>query len=415
MSKADWAARILQDERFIEVMNELKELEIQKFRSTDYSDMELREQAYLRLRVLEDIEGYIQGLTNQKLIDAKRWKILQSVQGGSLYNYGNENMSDTESTTPEGSAQLDVNGAANAILGLMGTDDGSEQEQPEQRTESNDSDAESEEYEESEESEVEQEEADEPEEHQTFRVKAAGEERDVTLDELIKSYQLGTDYTKKSQAVAEERKAVEAERHAVQEAKQLRDTYAERLQYIEQALMQPQETENLEYLKETDPIGYAVKVAEMSQREKQLAQVRAERQQIAQQQEYDRQQQLRATVAQEAEKLVSALPAYADPVKGEAIRKEIRSYGKQAGFSDDELANVFDSRAVLTLYKAMQYDKLKASQPAIAKKVNDAPKAMKPGVSNPRDSGAEDIKKLKARARQSGKISDAAAAFERFL
>jgi hypothetical protein len=76
MSKADWAARMLQDERFIEVMNELKELEIQKFRSTDYSDMELREQAYLRLRVLEDIEGYIQGLTNQKLIDAKRWKIL---------------------------------------------------------------------------------------------------------------------------------------------------------------------------------------------------------------------------------------------------------------------------------------------------------------------------------------------------
>jgi hypothetical protein len=76
MSKADWAARILQDERFIEVMNELKELEIQKFRSTDYSDMELREQAYLRLRVLEDIEGYIQGLTNQKLIDSKRWKIL---------------------------------------------------------------------------------------------------------------------------------------------------------------------------------------------------------------------------------------------------------------------------------------------------------------------------------------------------
>ncbi len=76
MSKSDWAARLLQDERFIEVMNELKELEIQKFRSTDYSDMELREQAYIRLRVLEDIEGYIQGLTNQKLIDAKRWKIL---------------------------------------------------------------------------------------------------------------------------------------------------------------------------------------------------------------------------------------------------------------------------------------------------------------------------------------------------
>lgn len=324
-------------------------------------------------------------------------------------------MSDTGTNNPEGTGQLDVGSAANAILGLMGGDEGSDKEQPELQADANDSEVESEEYEESEESEVEQEEADEPEEPQKFRVKAAGEEREVTLDELIKSYQLGTDYTKKSQAVAEERKAVEAERQAVQEAKQLRDTYAERLQYIEQALMQPQETENLEYLKETDPIGYAVKVAEMSQREKQLAQVRAERAQIAQQQEYDRQQQLRATVAQEAEKLVGALPEYADPVKGEAIRKDIRSYGKQAGFSDDELANVFDSRAVLTLYKAMQYDKLKASQPAIAKKVNDAPKALKAGVSQPRDSNAEDIKKLKARVRQSGRVSDAAAAFERFL
>jgi hypothetical protein len=40
---------------------------------------------------------------------------------------------------------------------------------------------------------------------------------------------------------------------------------------------------------------------------------------------------------------------------------------------------------------------------------------MKSGVSQPRDSNAEDIKKLKARAKQSGRIADAAAAFERFL
>ena len=62
-------------------------------------------------------------------------------------------MSDTESTSPEGSAQLDVGSAANAILGLMGSDDGSEQEQPEQELEANNSEAESEEYD----SEVEQE------------------------------------------------------------------------------------------------------------------------------------------------------------------------------------------------------------------------------------------------------------------
>jgi hypothetical protein len=322
-------------------------------------------------------------------------------------------MSDTPNTTPEGSGELTVEGAANAFLSMMNREDGSEQEQPESASEANESEAESDE---SYESEVEQEDDDgEQEEPQKYRVKAAGEDKEVTLDELIKSYQLGTDYTKKSQAVAEERKAVEAERHAVQEAKALRDQYAQQLGIIEQMLNQPQETENLDYLKETDPIGYAVKVAELSQKEKQLAQVRAQREMISQQQEYDRQQQMRQMIATESEKLVAVLPEFADPSKGEVIRKDIRTYGKQMGFSDDELANVFDSRAVLTLYKAMQYDKLQSAKPGITKKVSEAPKAIKPGVSKPRDSNSEEIRKLKSRAKSTGSVKDAANVFERFL
>lgn len=323
-------------------------------------------------------------------------------------------MSDTPNTTPDGSGELTVEGAANAFLSMMNQEDGSDKEQPKSASEANESEAESEDS--YEESEVEREDDDgEQEEPQTFRVKAAGEEREVTLDELIKSYQLGTDYTKKSQAVAEERKVVEAERHAVQEAKALRDQYAQQLGIIEQMLNQPQEAEDLDYLKETDPIGYAVKIAEMSQKEKQLAQVRAQRDYLSQQQEYDRQQQMKQMVSAESEKLVAVLPEFADPSKGEVIRKDIRAYGKQVGFSDDELANVFDSRAVLTLYKAMQYDKLQSAKPGITKKVSEAPKAIKPGVSKPRDSNSEETRKLKARAKSSGSVRDAASVFERFL
>jgi hypothetical protein len=195
----------------------------------------------------------------------------------------------------------------------------------------------------------------------------------------------------------------------------MRDQYAQRLELIEQMINQPQQAEDLDSLKETDPIGYAVKVAELSQREKQLAQVRAERERISQQQEYDRQQQMRQMVAAESEKLVAAIPEFADPSKGEVIRKDIRTYGKQMGFSDEELANVFDSRAVLTLYKAMQYDKLQSSKPAVNKRVQEAPKVLKPGVSKPRDSNSEELKKLKARAKSSGRVADAASVFERFL
>jgi hypothetical protein len=300
-------------------------------------------------------------------------------------------------------------------MGLMGTEEGSEQEQPETQLEANDSEAESEEAEVQEESEVEQDEGeDEQEEPPKYRVKAAGEEREVTLDELIKSYQLGTDYTKKSQAVAEERKAVEAERQRIEEAKYLRDQYAERLQVIEQMLNQQPETENLDYLKETDPIGYAVKVAELSQREKQLAQVRAEQARIAEQQQREQQEQLGQVVQAESRKLAEVIPEYADPQKGETLRRELREFGLKAGFSEQELANVYDSRAVLTLYKAMQYDKLQSAKPSITKKVNEAPKVIKSGVSQPRDS-SDEMKKLKARAKQTGRVADAARAFERFL
>lgn len=328
-------------------------------------------------------------------------------------------MSDTQGMAPEqGSAELTVGSAANAILGLMGAEEGSEQEQLEQQAESNDSEAESEEYEaQAEDSdEVEQEESeDEPEELPKYRVKAAGEEKEVTLDELIKSYQLGTDYTKKSQAVAEERKAVEAERQRIEEARQLRDQYAERLQIIEQMLNQQPQEENLDYLKETDPIGYAVKVAELSQREKQLAQVQAERQRIAAEQERDRNEQLGKVIQAEARKLAEAIPEYADPQKGEAMRRELREFGMKAGFSEQELAGVYDSRAVLTLWKAMQYDKLQSAKPTITKKVADAPKVIKSGVSQPRDSQSDELRKLKARARQTGRVADAARAFEKFL
>ena len=326
-------------------------------------------------------------------------------------------MSETTSATPEsGSGELTVNQAANAFMGLMGSDEGSDEGQPEAQAQSNEGEGEEPEEESYDESDgEEQEDSEQEEQERTYRVKAAGEEKDVTLDELVKNYQLGADYTKKSQAVAEERKAVQAEYQAVQEAKQLRDQYAQRLQVIEQIMSQGQETENLDYLKETDPIGYAVKVAELSQKEKQLAQVRAEQQRINAQQEQDRQQWMANLVRQESEKLATVLPDYVDPEKGESLRNSVRSYGKELGFSDEELASVVDSRHVITLYKAMQYDKLQKSKPGINKKLAEAPKVMKSGVSQSRDTNNEQVKKLKAKARATGRVADAAALFERFI
>lgn len=263
-----------------------------------------------------------------------------------------------------------------------------------------------------EEVEVEEEEL---EETPTYTVKAAGEEKQVTLDELMQGYQLGADYTKKTQEVAEQRKAVEAEQQAIIEAKQVRDTYAQRLQAIEQFLTGNQDSpEDLAAMKENDPIGYAVKVAEMTEKKEQLSQVRAEQQRIAQEQQAEQQQNMAKFVQQEAQKLSQVLPEFSDPAKGEQLRNEIRNYGKSVGFTDQELAQVYDSRHVLTLHKAMMYDKLQKSKPAVTKKVSQAPKMVKSGTKvkeGNRDLRKQQMNKLK----QTGKARDAAALFENFI
>ena len=327
--------------------------------------------------------------------------------------------------TPEdsGSGTLTVGQAANAFEGLMDTPANSaeqlagEQEAQEQaQAQEAEPQQEVEQTEEVVDDNAEVQEDDSQEDEPYYVVKAAGEEKEVPLSELIKGYQLGADYTKKTTEVAEQRKQVEAERQAIEEAKYARDNYAQRLQAIDNFLTSQMPQEDLNLLKENDPIGYAVKIAELSEKKEQLQAIRAEQARIAQEQQSDYARAMSERVAQEASKLAQVLPEFSDPAKGDNFRKEIRNYGKTLGFTDEELSNVYDSRHVLTLHKAMMYDKLQKSKPAITKKVNEAPRLMRAGTSgSSKDSEAQRVNKQKAQLRSSGKVADAAALFEQFL
>jgi len=152
-----------------------------------------------------------------------------------------------ENTNPQGSESLNVNQAASAFEGMMGDDDGAEQGQPESQSEEIQAS-----------DEVEQEYSEESEEvapKPRYKVKAAGEEIEVDEDELIKGYQQGVDYTKKSQALAEQRKALEAERSHLEQVKQERMAYAQKLKALDSFLSQQNQGVNLDVLKETDTIG----------------------------------------------------------------------------------------------------------------------------------------------------------------
>lgn len=312
-----------------------------------------------------------------------------------------------DDTNPQGSAKT-VDQAAAQIFGMLEPQQPEEGQVEEQAAEETVEDSEPEEMEASEE-------VQEQEEPPRYRVRVDNEEVEVTLDELMKGYSRTSDYTKKTQTLAEQRKAVEAERGRIEEAAKLRDAYAQRLQMVEQVLNSAPE-ENLAELKETDPIGYAVKIAERSEREKQLAAVRQERLKLEQQRQAEQQERLRTQIASEAEKLRSAIPDMADEVKGEVLRKEIRDFAKSIGFSEQELAQVYDHRAVVTLYNAMQWQKLQSQKVSATKKVAEAPKMLKPGTTGKQSTAEQDaVKKLQQRLAKTGDRRDAARLLEKFL
>ena len=255
---------------------------------------------------------------------------------------------------------------------------------------------------------------DEPE-VKTYKVKAAGEEIEVTEDDLIKSYQMEADYTKKSQKLSEDRKVVEANLAKIQESIKVRNEYAQKLDQVSQVLNEEFDSdEDLEQLRENDPVSFAVKIAERTENQKKLNIINQERQKVMQEQQLAQQQHMQQTVANESKKLVELIPEFSDKVKGEQIKKDIRSYGLQNGFTEQEMGAVYDSRHVLMLNKAMKYDQLMKSKAGTVKKVSKAPKTISKGkkISN---SQAAIQQKQRARLRSSGSVEDAVSVFKNLI
>jgi hypothetical protein len=76
VDKAQWALNLLREPMFQEVMEDLRGTELNKIVSSNYGEIEIREEAYARIRVLESIEAHIESMAAQKMMDEKRIKIL---------------------------------------------------------------------------------------------------------------------------------------------------------------------------------------------------------------------------------------------------------------------------------------------------------------------------------------------------
>lgn len=215
------------------------------------------------------------------------------------------------------------------------------------------------------------------EEVQLFKVKIDGEEAEVTLDEALSGYQRERTFHKRMNEVSQKSKAIEAESV---EAKRVRDQYAEGLQQIEQALRVPEPNwEELRRTKTNDE--FASIHAEYQIQQNNLAKVQHQQQIIKTQQQAEHQEKYQNHLKAEFDTMLDRIPAWRDEKVRDAERSKVISYAKSnMGYTDDEIAQASDHRAIVTLRKAMLYDELMGGKTQAKKKVKIAPKMVKAGT-----------------------------------
>ena len=179
--------------------------------------------------------------------------------------------------------------------------------------------------------------------------------------------------------LAEQRKAFEAEQA---ETRQIRDAYAQQLDQLAAQIQQTTQQEPdwralAETMSERDLFLYK---AEWDQQKEYQKQVQAEQQRIAAERSREQEQELRKHLEVQRTDMLNRIPAWQDEEVREAERREVITYAqKRIGFSEEEIANASDARAIELLYKAWQWDQLQEKKPAAKKRTRKAPKMAKAG------------------------------------
>lgn len=245
-----------------------------------------------------------------------------------------------------------------------------------------------------------------------YTVKVDGEEVEVSLDELRNGYQRQADYTRKSQSLAEQRKAYEANLQAVQNERSQYATLLGNMAQNQNAELQRFANTNWAELKETDPMEYMEKRLEYQEAKEKVSELHNERVRVQQQTESEMGQFLQEKLQKEAELLSKALPQYLEP--GSNFKDEVRNYALNLGFSPQDIDGIADHRVIMVLHKAMMQDRISNGPANKSKKT--APKIVKSGT--PQTKGQRSRRTVQAkreRLAKTGNQRDAANVFLDFI
>lgn len=279
-------------------------------------------------------------------------------------------------------------------------------------------------YEASEESvetdEQEQELSEEEDQPDVYTVRVNGEDVEVTFDELTKGYSRESDYRRKTQEIAEQRKTVEKQiqeaQAQFQKSQQLEQQYAALLGPLAQQLQadnQPEPDWNAAY--EADPIE-ATKLerqyrVQKEERAKKLQAIQSEQQRLMKESQQNQQAQYQQHLAEQAALLPDLIPAWKDEQVKATEVEAMRKWAVESGrVSPDQINQISDAGHVALLRDAWKFsighEKVQAKRkPATSKKG----KAVRPGSKAAAPNAQRNaVKSAVGKLQQTGHYRDAA-------
>ena len=215
-----------------------------------------------------------------------------------------------------------------------------------------------------------------PVEKITIKVKGEnGEDEtlELTPDDIAASYLRQRDYTRKTQELA--KRETEAVEFLTKKHEEIRSQYLSQAELTRAAIVQMagiKSEDEMAALATTDPSAW---VAE-SQRQRQIGnylnqlsqQIDGEKQQAKTQEEARLQQQRQKQFAETWDALSK------DGIDKPKLAKIYGDATDKYGFSNEELATIYDHRMVRVLKDALAFQALKAQKPAVMQKAQNAPR-----------------------------------------
>ena len=233
----------------------------------------------------------------------------------------------------------------------------------------------------------------------------------TTIAELKSGSLRNADYTRKTQEVAEQRRALETQSQAFEASQK---ELAEKLEYASSLLqsLTPQPPDPA--LLSSDPLKYMQDKANYEafvQHQQYVQGLTAEDKKKAEEKAASERQ---TRINSEWGQLLAKAPDLNDKAKFTAFEADVFKFGTEYGFSRDELINgiPMDHRQALVLKDAIAYRKLKAAQPKVAKKVENRPPVVKGGKRlSPQAQKARQSSDALSRLKKTGTVEDATAAY----